>query len=131
MIFFNKRILAPDLDTSPPPAPTVIVPIEPDVKTPVSTNGNTNTGNNADVSEPEISCIARRTFVIGLALQGVGIFSTQVFIALLVVWCMMRTFKMPEDVRMQSMLEQDRLKSTFGIDDDVGIHAVDLVTAEI
>jgi hypothetical protein len=131
VVFFNKRILAPDLDTSPPPAPTVIVPIEPDVKTPVSTNSNTNTGNNADVSEPETSCIARRTFVIGLALQGVGIFSTQVFIALLVVWCMMRTFKMPEDVRMQSMLEQDRLKSTFGIDDDVGIHAVDLVTAEI
>ena len=109
----------------------MIVPIEPDVKTPVSTNSNTNTGNNADVSDPETSCIARRTFVIGLALQGVGIFSTQVFIALLVVWCMMRTFKMPEDVRMQSMLEQDRLKSTFGIDDDVGIHAVDLVTAEI
>ena len=69
-------------------APTVIVSIEPDVKTPVTTNGNTNASNNADVSET--SFIARRTFVIGLALQGVGIFSTQVFIA---VCCMMRTLK--------------------------------------
>ena len=60
-------------------APTVIVSIEPDVKTPVTTNGNTNASNNADVSET--SFIDRRTFVIGLTLQGVGIFSTQVFIA--------------------------------------------------
>ena len=113
MIFFNKRILAPDLepkDASPPPAPTVIVSIESDVKTPVTTNGNTNASNNADVSET--SFIDRRTFVIGLTLQGVGIFSTQVFIA---VCCMMRTLKMPEDARsLQSMLDQDRLKSTFG-----------------
>ena len=35
--------------------------------------------------------------------------------SLLMVWCMMRTLKMPEDARsLQSMLDQDRLKSTFG-----------------
>ena len=88
----------------------MIVSIEPDVKTPVTTNGNTNASNNADVSET--SFIARRTFVIGLALQGVGIFSTQVFIAVLHD---AHSQDMPEDARsLQSMLDQDRLKSTFG-----------------